>query len=251
MVNLEALYAEHGTLVFGHRGASAYAPQNTLAAFSLAAEMGAHGVELDVHLSADGHLVVIHDFSVDKTTDGSGEVVEKTLAELKELDAGVKFAQDYAGARVPTLDEVFETIGKQLAINIEIKGETHGIEDAVAECVNRHNALDSVIVSSFNPLILRRMGKGHPDMPLGFLSEPGMSPDQIAPLLMGLKLRARHPHFSEIDRVYMNIARLYGYRVNTWTVNDTDRALALAELNVDTLITDRPDDLLAALGYSD
>src|SRR5512136_697214 len=106
-------------LNIAHRGASAAAPQNTLAAFRKAVELGADGVELDVQLSADGAVVVIHDFTVDKTTDGTGRVAAKTLAELKALDAGSRFSPQFAGERIPTLAEVFEAIDGKLLVNVE------------------------------------------------------------------------------------------------------------------------------------
>jgi glycerophosphoryl diester phosphodiesterase len=112
------------TLVFGHRGAKAYAPMNTIPAFELAAQQGADGAELDVHLSRDGNPIILHDFSVDATTDGSGLARTMTLAQLKDLDAGGWFGDAFRGVRIPTLDEVFEAVGSRLYINVEIKSET-------------------------------------------------------------------------------------------------------------------------------
>ena len=140
------------TLVFGHRGAMASAPMNTMAAFELAIAQAADGIELDMQLSRDGYAVVIHDYTVDKTTDGSGNVRDKTLAELKSLDAGSWFRQTFAGERIPTLDEVFDTLGDQLFVNVEIKstGENSGdIENVVARSFW---ATRCKIESSFPPL---------------------------------------------------------------------------------------------------
>ena len=106
------------TLVFGHRGARAYAPMNTIPAFELALKQGTDGVELDTHLSSDGVLIVLHDFTVDSTTDGNGYAKDMTLSELKELDAGKKFGEAFIGTCIPTLDEVFEAVGKKLFINV-------------------------------------------------------------------------------------------------------------------------------------
>ncbi|NIV29434.1 MAG: glycerophosphodiester phosphodiesterase, partial [Anaerolineae bacterium] len=108
-------------LNFAHRGASHQAPENTLAAFLLASELGADGIELDVQLSRDGEIVVIHDFVLDTTTDGAGPVRERTLAELKELDAGHRFDSAYAGQEIPTLQEVIDAVGHRLLLNIELK----------------------------------------------------------------------------------------------------------------------------------
>ena len=102
---------ESRTLVFGHRGASAYAPMNTLPAYELAVTQGADGIELDVHLTKDKQIIIVHDETVDKTTDGTGNVHDMRLAELKELDAGSWFGAEFHGTRLPTLDEVFEAVG--------------------------------------------------------------------------------------------------------------------------------------------
>ena len=122
MVTSDWLIPRDKPLNVGHRGAMVSAPQNTLAAFRKAVEVGADGVGLDVHLSKDGVVVVIHDFSVDRTTDGTGRVAEKTLAELKALDAGGKFSPQFAGGRIPTLTEVFDVLGGRLLVNGERTG---------------------------------------------------------------------------------------------------------------------------------
>lgn len=142
-------------LVFGHRGAKVYAPMNTLPAFELAARQGAHGIELDVHRSRDGHPVVIHDFTVDATTDGTGPVASLSLADLRTFDAGAWFGPQFAGVRVPTLDEVFEAVGRRLLVNVEIKAEgeeTDGVEEVVAACIRRHGMAERVVVSSFEDI---------------------------------------------------------------------------------------------------
>jgi glycerophosphoryl diester phosphodiesterase len=235
------------TLVLGHRGASAYAPMNTLPAFELAVAQGADGVELDVHLSQDGHLVVLHDFTVDHTTDGTGRAKDMPLAQLKELDAGAKFDSRFAGTRIPTLDEVFEAVGAHLRlINVEIKSEdmeqTDGVEQEVANCIARHKLERSVLVSSFNPYALRRFRAIKPEVAIGCLYVPDGS---MALSLMGeTTFEALHPYHLMIDATYMTNARQTGRRVNTWTVNEPARAAELAQLGVDAIITDTPDSIL-------
>lgn len=239
------------TLVFGHRGARASAPMNTLAAFTLAAEQGAHGLELDVHRSKDGHPVLLHDFTVDSTTDGSGRVTDMTLAQLKELDAGSWFDPSFRGERIPTLDEVFEALGRRLYINVEIKAElpdpgSDGVEQVVADCIARHSMQSRVIVSSFNPLTLHRFRRIMPDVPIGFLYIPGLPVDTSA-LMQDLPHEALHPWHELIDADYMAQAHQQGRFVNTWTVNDPDRARELRDLGVGCIITDTPDVILQAL----
>ncbi len=249
---LDALYknASRSTLVFGHRGASKYAPMNTLTAFELAAEQGADGVELDVHRTKDGELVIVHDFTVDKTTDGSGVVQEMTLAELKSLDAGRWFSDEFVGVRVPTLGEVFEAVGQKLIINVEIKSvtqDTDGVEQLIADMIVAHNMEDRVIVSSFNPLALHRFRAISPDIPIGFLYMAGEFEEAWA-LIDNLPHEARHPYHEMIDASYIDWARENDYRVNTWTVNSLERAEHLAKLGTDLIITDHPDKIIAKLG---
>jgi glycerophosphoryl diester phosphodiesterase len=143
-----------GTLNIAHRGASAAAPANTMAAFEKALALGADGIELDVQLSADGVPVVIHDFTVDDTTDGSGKVARMTLAQLEQLDAGSYFDPAFAGERIPTLEKVLEVMGNRLLLNIELKGFSlfdKGLERAVIGLIEQHALRSRVFLSSFNP----------------------------------------------------------------------------------------------------
>lgn len=246
---LEKMY-QGRMLVFGHRGASAYAPMNTIPAFELAAQQGAHGIELDVHRSKDGFPVIVHDFTVDKATNGSGRVVDMTLAQLKELDTGSWFGDAFRGVRIPTLDEVFEAVGKRLFINVEIKSEsetTDGVEQVVADCIARHAMSERVIVSSFNPHALLRFYQIMPQVPIGFLHMPDVE-DKLLDVMRDVPHQARHPYHVAIDAQYAASIKSQGYYINTWTVNDPSRAIALEQLGVDMVITDKPDVILAVLG---
>ena len=237
------------TLVFGHRGAKALAPMNTIAAFELAAEQGADGIELDVHLSRDGQLVVIHDETVDSTTDGQGRVADLTVAELKRLDAGAWYAEGFAGQRIPTLDEVFDAFGHSLLINVEIKSARESIdrvEKRLADCVRRHGLREKVILSCFDPVVLRRVKGMMPMVMMGFLYQPDMPAALYLPLKQ-LWHEARHPREDMVDEGYMKWARAQGYFVNVWTVNDEERTLELQRLGVNAIITDDPGRILRAL----
>lgn len=139
-------------LIIGHRGASADAPENTLAAFAMAADQGADGVELDVRLAADGNVVVMHDATVARTTSGRGAVASLSTEQLRALDAGM-------GQPVPTLDDVFQTFGPTLLYNVELKDTSlfaRGLEGAVADRIAAYHLERQVVVSSFNPLAVRR-----------------------------------------------------------------------------------------------
>ncbi len=240
-------------LNFAHRGASHDAPENTLAAFRLAAQQGADGIELDVTLSADGEVVVIHNDTVDATTDGSGAVSALPLAALKELDAGAWFGPDFAGERIPTLVEVFEALGGRVLINVELKGLSYkadGLEAKVAALIDRHNLAQRVIISAFNPLRLRRMRRVAPGLPLGFLHEdqsPGWLRALATGLLIGVNPEADHPCESLVTPAYLARMRRRAQRVNVWVVNDAARMRALRDMGADLIMTDRPDVLRGVL----
>jgi glycerophosphoryl diester phosphodiesterase len=234
-------------LNLAHCGASAVAPPNTLAAFDKAIELGADGIEFDVHLSADGVPVVIHDFTVEATTDGSGRVADLTLAQLKELDAGSSFAPAFAGEHIPTLQEVLEAVGGQLLLNIELKTVSprdHGLERAVIDQVKQHELSDRVLLSSFNPFSLRRAKGIAPHIPTGLLYAPGMPlPLRRAWMASLVPHEARHPEHTMVDGRYMAWARRHDYRVHTWTVDDPNEMRHLIALGVDAIITNVPDTL--------
>ena len=139
-------------LCIAHRGASSYAPENTFAAFDRALELGVSHVELDVHFSRDGHIVVIHDDTLDRTTDASGAVSDRTLAELRSLDAGSWFGPRYAGERIRTLAEVFERYKGRLHFHVEIKARAEGLASRTADMVRAHGLANDVTITSFwNP----------------------------------------------------------------------------------------------------
>lgn len=247
---LSKMYADERVLIYGHRGALAYAPMNTIPAYELAAEQGADGIELDVHLSKDGHLIIVHDFTVDETTDGEGTVTEMTLPELKALDAGAWFDPKFAGTRIPTLDEVFETVGQKLYINVEVKSlspHSDGVEEALSTCISKYNMQERVIISSFNPSVLARFRKIAPDIPLGYLVSSGMMAGATQPMILPDDYEARHLSSEMIDSTQMNWAKEYNHIVNAWTVNDPALARQLRMLGVNGIITDKPDVIRAAL----
>jgi len=248
--NLNFLDHKH-TLNIAHRGASNAAPANTLAAFEKAVELGADGIEFDVHLSADGIPVVIHDFSVDSTTDGSGRVADLTLAQLEQLDAGSSFDPAFAGERIPTLEKVLETFGDRLLLNIELKDlslRDSGLERAVIAQIEQRGLGNRVILSSFNPFSLRRAKKIAPHIPVGLLYASSLPlPLRRAWLAHLFPHEARHPEHTMVDARYLAWARRRGYQVNTWTVNDPDEMHRLISLGVDSIITNVPDVLCGIL----
>jgi glycerophosphoryl diester phosphodiesterase len=238
-------------LNIAHRGASYDAPENTLAAFDLALRLGTDGIELDVQLSADGVPVVLHDTTLNRTTDGHGPVGGWRWTELRGLDAGSWFDSQYARQRIPSLEDVFANFGQRLLYNIELKTSSirdQGLEKAVIAIVERHGLSDHVLLASFNPWALRRARRLQPEIAVGLL----ISPQQRLYMRWTrwgavMRYAARHPKHTLVDARYIAWAQRYGYRVNVWTVDDPDEMLRLTALGVDAIITDRPDVLKWAL----
>ena len=173
------------TRVIAHRGFSGAAPENTLAAFEKAIEVGADMFELDVLLSRDGRVVVIHDDTLDRTTDGEGKVAAFTLAELKKLDAGSWFSAEFAGERIPTLEEALRLAKGCILVNVEIKTEAvgRGVVAKALEVIDELDMKDNVVISSFDPTALAKARELHPGIRTASLFDAelqkGMSPEAV------------------------------------------------------------------------
>ena len=232
-------------LNFGHRGARQYAPENTLASFQKARQMGADGVELDVMLCADGEVVVMHDFSVDRMTDGHGRVRDLNLAQLKALDAGSWFGPQFAGERVPTLREVAEWAGDDMLLNVELKSASiraDGLEEKVIGIIREYCLEHSVVLSSFNPFSLWRVKRMAPDVHTGLLYAGDLPVYLRRAWLRPLaRPAALHPHYEMVTDAYLLWARRKGYRVNVWAPNQILDLQRLIVQRVDMVITDKPD----------
>lgn len=240
--------------IIAHRGASALAPENTLAAFQLAITHHADGIELDVHLSIDGEVVVIHDANLGRTTTGTGSVYEKSLNELKQLDAGSWFGTQFAGEQLPTLGEVFDLLGEQLFVNIELKGPGLLRSDLPArtiEIVRKYGFEDRVIFSSFNPWMLRQIAQQMPGARIGLLLPPGplagwvrvLSKPIVAPW-------AYHPHYLTVTPTFFERAEREKRPVLAYTVNQPEEISRLCALGIYGIITDDPAKALELRGES-
>jgi len=241
-------------LNFGHRGASGLAPENTLAAFRLARQLGADGVECDVQLTRDGEVVVCHDEDVERVSDGRGRLSTLTLAELKQLDFGAWFGAAFAGERILTLQEMIDGLDAGALLNIELKTmalRSAGLEAQTAAIIRRNNLYGRLIVSSFNPLALWRIHRIDPRIDLGLLYWPG------GPLYLRrawarrlMPFQAMHPEHRMVDERYVRWARRAGYRVNVWTADEPAEMRRLIQLGVNLIITNRPDVLREALRHA-
>jgi len=240
-------------LVIGHRGAAALAPENTLAGFRLARDLGV-AFELDVTMSADGRVVVIHDDELDRTTSGAGFVDETSWADLARLDAGGWYGEGFAGEPLPTLDMVFEEIGGDVPIDVEIKSprdRTRAAELAglVVDCIEKYGMEERVFITSFNPLVLAAVRERAPEIPRGQLvgtfegSELGGLTKMVLKKLW-LNKRA-DADIIVAESAFLTPARMrhylaHGYRVMAWTVNDEAEMRRLLGLGVSGIITDDP-----------
>ncbi|GAB4349728.1 MAG: glycerophosphodiester phosphodiesterase [Candidatus Abyssubacteria bacterium] len=231
-------------LIFGHRGVPCEAPENTVASFQRAVELGLDGVELDVQLCKSGELVVFHDFRVDKLTDGTGLVADLSFEEIRRLDAGSHFSEKFRNERIPTLEEVLGILGGRMLVNVELKQETlgdRGLESRASGLIKKMGLSTSVILSSFNPFSIWRAGRAQPDMACALL----FADDQPLHLRRAwaarvLELDGLHPRFPLISDALMKRARAKGWFVGTWTVDDPREAERLVEAGVDIIISNRP-----------
>jgi glycerophosphoryl diester phosphodiesterase len=237
-------------LILAHRGASADAPENTLAAFRLAREQGADGVELDVVRCGSGEVVVFHDDDLVRLARHPGAVRRMRYAALREIDLG-------SGERMPLLEDVLEELGP-LLVNIELKtapgwlgrARDDGLAHEVAALIRRHGAGERALVSSFDPLLLGRFRRAAPTVATGLL----FGADQARPLRHAWAARllqplALHPEAALVDAPLLRAWRRRGYTVHTWTVDAPAELRALAALGVDGLITNRPAQARRALCY--
>ena len=236
--------------VIAHRGFSGAAPENTLVAIRKAIEVGADMVEVDVTVTADGEVILLHDETLDRTTDGEGSPIETTLEEIGNLDAGSWFAPEFAGERVPTLGEVLEMVKGRILINVEIKSEAveHGVVPKVASLIIGHGMLDQVVVSSFSPEALRQMKVTEPAVMTASLYNKdvhtGRDPLEIIQEVgsRGFNISGKRLTPAMRDRCHR-----HGIPVAVYTINEPARMRLLVGMGVDAVFTDHPDWMIAIL----
>ncbi|TET98267.1 MAG: glycerophosphodiester phosphodiesterase [Anaerolineales bacterium] len=230
-------------LVIAHRGASMYAPENTIAAFDLAVEMGADAIELDAMLTEDGTPIVIHDHSLGRTTDSSGSVSSKIVSEIKLLDAGSIFDARFAGEMIPTLEEVFSAVGDKIMINVELKNYASpfdSLPETVGDLVREKGLSDRVLLSSFNPMALIKAKRACPEIRRAALI--GGGPKVVSGFIKTFtNYSALHPEVSLVNRGMVIKNHAAGHKVNVWNVNEESEMIKLLSMGVDGLITDAPD----------
>ncbi|MEB2285893.1 MAG: glycerophosphodiester phosphodiesterase family protein [Myxococcales bacterium] len=238
-------------LAIAHRGASGRAPENTHAAFAAALALGAGAIELDCQLSADGELVVIHDETLDRTTDGRGPVGDRTWQELARLDAGSWFAAAYAGERIPRLAEVIEQVRRRALLNVEIKSarDLGRIEAKLIALVLDMDATREVVFSSFHWEALRRLRAAAPWARLGVLCDDDPRRGGLG-LAVELRGEAVIPGRRWIDGHVVAEAHARGLGVWVWTVNEPGEMRRLLALGVDAIFSDWPERLVDLARFS-
>jgi glycerophosphoryl diester phosphodiesterase len=259
---------EHGTIEGGwpvnlaHRGASALAPENTLEAFRMAVEAGAGGLELDVHLTRDGHVVVIHDATVERTTDGTGAVAEMTLDGLRAFDAGHNFSPDggrtrpYHGQRVPTLAEVLQEF-PGISVNIDMKEGRPGIEAAVLGVLRETGAEGRALVVSSRHGAVRRFrrisggristGASRFETGVFYILSRLRLERLVRPAYDALQVPLRYRGIPLVTRRFVEAAHARGVRVDVWTINQAGEMRRLLDLGADVIMTDLPETLAGVL----
>lgn len=229
--------------IFAHRGYSGNYPENTMLAFHKAVEAGADGIELDVQLTSDGEVVIIHDELVDRTTNGKGRVNNYTLEELRKLDASATFVGKYGVNQVPTFREYCEYV-KDLPIvtNIEMKTgvlEYLGIEEKVLDMIKEFHLEDKVVISSFNHFTIKRMMKLNPDLKYGFLSETWII--NAGRYCKEQGVPCYHPLFRNLIPSVVEELKSYGLEINTYTVNTPEDVQDMLDKGIDIIISNFPE----------
>jgi glycerophosphoryl diester phosphodiesterase len=225
------------------------APENTLAAFRRALESAVDGIELDVHLSRDGHPVVLHDRLLDRTTDGNGPVDEMDLAQIQALDAGSHLAVGFRGERVPTLAEVLDLPSGTVEIQVELKGLTPGLAGKVVALLRERQLADRTIVTSFVHTLLRDVHEVAPEFRMGALfapnprlpGDPGLRADELTGMARAARADIVLANHGDLNDATVSAIRERGCEVGAWTVNEPADLRRLFQSGVERLTTDSPD----------
>jgi len=238
-----------GPLVYAHRGASGYAPENTMAAFRMAVELGSDGIECDVQLTRDGKLVICHDETLERTTNGKGFIKDMNYEALRKLDAGGWFDSKFAGERVPQLSELLGLVKDTgLLLNIEIKSgivQYPGIEGKVIAEVEAYGLADRVIISSFNHYAVKKCKEINPKIATGALYMEGLF--EPWNYLRSLGCEGAHPFYPVLVPEISEGLKKQGYVINVFTVNDPKTAVQMVKAGVDGIITNYPDRVIQAI----
>lgn len=232
-------------MVIAHRGGKKWAPENTMSGFKQSIDIKADGIELDIHKCKSGELVVIHDETLDRTTNGTGYVKEKTWSELNKLSAGLWFDKKFESEKIPLLSEVLELVDGKLVLNIEIKNSPvayEGIEDDLLKMLDGYKYPDKIIISSFDHAVLKNISSKTDKYRLAFLGDALVY--DVGGYASKLGASAWHPYHGELRIDNVEQAHKNNLMVNVWTVNETKDWNRMRSLKVDGIVTDDPAGLI-------
>jgi glycerophosphoryl diester phosphodiesterase len=244
--------------IIAHRGANKHYPQNTVPAFKKAVELGADGIETDVHLTKDGEVVICHDYTIDGTSNGIGDINQMMLAELRQYDFGSYIGEQFTGIQIPTLTELLEVVRGLEIINIEIKPpRDHSmlVVEKTLALVEQFGLTEKLLISSFDCNVILAAKEMDSRIRTGMLysiseaETPHLEElldDPIA-FVKPYRADALHPFFMMMNEDYIAEAHAAGLKVNPWTVNPTETVKCLLDLGCDGVITDIPDIARAAM----
>ncbi|OCT12225.1 glycerophosphodiester phosphodiesterase [Paenibacillus pectinilyticus] len=228
-------------IVIGHRGSAGEAPENTLASFALAVEQGADGIELDVQLTKDGEIVVCHDLTLDRTTNGSGYIGEKLWEDLKHLDAGSWFSEAFTGERIPLLRQVFDLLPRGFLINVEVKHAYEGkMEKALLALLREIDRWEDIVISSFDHKVIHRIKQAQPNAKVGVLYAANLIDHAAYARQLGVDVFSLHPYHQCIEQEDVRAAASAGLAVYPYTVNHTADYKRMIAADVTGIITDYP-----------
>lgn len=243
-MNQNRLFKLQRPIIFAHRGSSAYAPENTLASFELAIKQNVTAIELDATLTKDQKVVVFHDSSTERITAFKGKINQMNLAEIKKLDAGSFFDVSFQGEQIPTLEEVFELVGDQALINIELKNYASpfdALPQHVATLIEKWKLQANIFFSSFNPVALWKIKKLLPEVPIALLAMGGKQGWLArSPLGEVLAYQAIHPYYADVNPKFLSTHHQKGHLVNAYTVNNAAIMRTLFKMGIDGIFTDDP-----------
>ncbi|MGC8971695.1 MAG: glycerophosphodiester phosphodiesterase [bacterium] len=229
--------------VIAHRGASAYAPENTFPAFELALKMDSCGIETDIHCTKDNVPVLIHDATVDRTTNGSGKVNDFTLEEIKRLDAGSWFSSEFAGTQIPTLEEFLKVFGKKVYLVLEIKDKK--ATRKTFELVRNLGLLDDSTFISFNIEVLKEIINLEPNANVGFLTN--YVDEEVIKMIKDIDIGQICPYAPSLTRSTVEMIRSYKLDIRVWGVDTEDIMEKMIDLEIYTMTVNFPDKLIEAL----
>lgn len=231
--------------IFAHRGYSSLYPENTMTAFRKALEAGADGIEFDARMTQDGKIIIMHDPTVNRTTNGKGKVRDLTFAEILSLDAGIKKGVVFENERIPVLEQVFDELGGKFLLNVELcnyeESDNRLLANQTVELIEKYKLVDSVIVSSFRFNNLVYVKDKNPNISCGLLAKPGLLGAFARGFLNhSVSVDALHPFYTDVKQGLIRREQQCGRKVRAWTINDPKDIRSLSDMGVDAIFTDDP-----------